>query len=69
MREGGPFYKWQMLGEVGYPPPISVNVEDEIVMFYIGLLVEWFATHNSVQLKVAVSHPFTQQGLYEKVEL
>jgi len=29
-----------MLGEVGYPPPISVNVEDEIVMFYIGLLVE-----------------------------
>jgi hypothetical protein len=34
------FYKRQILGEAGYPPPISVTVEDEMVMFYIGSLVE-----------------------------
>jgi len=26
-------YTWQMLVEVGYPPPISVAVEDEMVIF------------------------------------
>jgi len=29
----GHFYTWQMLGEIGYPPPISVTVEDEMAIF------------------------------------
>jgi len=33
---------------------------------HIGSLVEWFATRNSVQLRVAVRDLFTQQERYEK---
>ena len=54
------FYVLQKIREVVYPPHVLVILEDGLVTFlrFIrGQTVELFATHNSFQLKVAVS-PF-----------
>ena len=65
--ETAPFYALHMLWDVGYFPPILVILEYSVVTILHIIekepLNEWFATHNSVQIRVAVIS-FSQNSGY-----